>query len=101
MGEADFRDAALSALGDQIERTQKEYAEAATALPAEAGARAALTEATLAGNEVLVRTLDIVRAAFGSKSPECKQFVVRSTSPADAKEEDQEAATGEAGPAGS
>ncbi len=98
-GAASFRDAALAALGDQIDVVQKEYGEAATALPAEAGARAALTETTLAGNEVLVRSLDIVRAVFGSKSPEYKQFVVRSTSPADADEEDREAAAGEGNPA--
>jgi len=96
-GATAFREPALKALGEQIEVTRKEYADAATALPAEAGARAALTEATLSGNTVLVRALDIVRAIFGSKSPEYKQFVVRSASPADADEEDQEAQTGETG----
>jgi hypothetical protein len=94
-GAGPFREAALAALGDLIEAARKETAEATTALPAQDGARAALTEATLGGNAVLVRALDIVRAVFGARSPQYKQFVLRSASPADAQQEDQEAATGE------
>jgi hypothetical protein len=53
-------------------------------------------EATLNGNTVLVRSLDIVRAIFGATAPQYKQFVMRAVSPADAEQENQEAQTGEA-----
>jgi hypothetical protein len=94
-GAESFRDAALEALGDRLEQAARETNEATSALPAEAGAQAALTEATLSGNELLVRALDIVRAVFGPTSPEYRQFMMRSTSDTDAEEEDREVEVGE------
>ncbi len=74
---AAFRDAALNDLGDGIAEAKRETKEARTALTEKDGARAALTEASLTANEVLSRGIDVVRAVFGPRSPEARQFRLR------------------------
>lgn len=68
-GAAEFRDDAVAALGTLVEDARKEYAEAKAAGPVESGARDAFSEATIAGNTVLVRGTEVVRAVFGATSP--------------------------------
>ena len=48
-----------AALGDPIEQAERATNEATSALPAEGGAQAAVSEATLGGNELLVRALAV------------------------------------------
>ena len=89
-----YRERAIESLGERLENARKETAEATAALPAEAGARDAYSEACIEANAILTRSLGIVRASFGRTSPEYKQFISR----ASAKEEEEieaEASIGE------
>ena len=89
-----FRTQANQELGEGIAAARKETSEATAALPEEAAARQAYSEACLNANAVLVRGLDIIRAIFGRTSPEYKQFIAR----ASAREEEEiarESALGE------
>lgn len=79
-GAESFRAAAIDDLGDGIANARKETSEAADALPAEAAARQAYSEACLEANNILIRGTEIVRAIFGRTSPEYKQFIARSSS---------------------
>lgn len=90
-----FRDTALASLGDLIARASKETAEATVALPAEAAARQAYTEACNSANTVLVRGTEVVRSIFGRTSPEYKQFIARASSEEE-EEIAQDAFVGEA-----
>jgi hypothetical protein len=91
---AEFRKEALDEIGSGIEDARKETREATEALPREAAARDALTEASVAANEVLVRGTEVVRAIFGRTSPEYKQFIGRAAK-ADDEEETSESEVGE------
>lgn len=93
-GTADFRAAALGELGTLVEDARKEYAEAKSAAPEEDGARRAFSEAAISGNETLVRGTEVVRAVFGPKSAEYKQFIARN-SPEEDDEDDKDTDTGE------
>ena len=95
-GEAEsFRQEAMDALGSKLDDAKKETAEAAQALPAEAAARSAYTEACLEANRILVRGVEIVRSIFGKTSREYKQFIARA-SEAEEEEIDEEIALAEA-----
>ena len=74
-----FRQNSVDDLGSKLDDAKKETSEAAQALPAEAAARSAYTEACLEANTVLVRGLEIVRSIFGKTSPEYKQFIARAS----------------------
>ena len=76
-GADSFREEALNALGEKIDAARKETSEASAALPAEAAARQAFSEATLSANTVLIPGTDAIRAIFGRTSPEYKQFIAR------------------------
>lgn len=93
-GAESFRGAALDNLGTQLEEARKETAEATAALPAEAAARQAYADACESANTILVRGLEIVRATFGKKSKEYKQFIARSSKEEEDKI-DSESAVGE------
>ena len=80
-----YREQAVQSLGERLDNAKKETAEATAALPAEAAAREAYSEACIEANAVLTRCLNIVRATFGRTSPEYKQFIAR----ASAKEEEE------------
>ena len=79
-GDALNAEAAISDLGSGIEDARKETLEAVAALPAEAEARDAYTDACLAANPILVRGTQVVRAIFGRTSPEYKMFIGKSGS---------------------
>lgn len=72
-----FRQSALDALGTKLDDAKKETTEATQALPIEAAARSAYTEACIEANTILVRGSEIVRSIFGRTSPEYKQFITR------------------------
>ncbi len=88
---APFRDAALSDLGDGVAEARREASEARSALVEQDGARAALTEASLTANEVLTRGVDVVRAIFGPRSPEARQFRFRAAADTEAEATELEA----------
>ena len=90
-GAADFKEAALSDLGDMVEKAMNEISDSSEALAREAAAREAWAEASMTANTVLVRGSEVVRAIFGPKSPEYKQFISRDSS------EEEEADTKDAG----
>lgn len=87
---AAFREQAISDLGTKLDDARKETSEAVQALPAEAAARSAYSEACIEANGVLVRSLDIVRAIFGRTAPEYKQFIGRASA---SEEEEMDAET--------
>ncbi len=93
-GADSFRDEALEVLGEKIEAARKETAEATAALPAEAAARQAYSEACVAANTILIRGTEVVRALFGRTSPEYKQFIARSSA-SEEQEVEQESLLGE------
>jgi hypothetical protein len=75
-----FRQSALDALGTKLDDAKKETSEATQALPIEAAARSAYTEACIEANTILVRGSEVVRSIFGRTSPEYKQFITRAGS---------------------
>jgi len=91
---ASFREAAREDLGSKLEAAQRETHEATQSLPNEEGARAALTEASVNANRVLVRGIEVVRAIFGPASANYRQFMSRETG-AEAEEEDALTEAGE------
>ena len=76
---AQFRESALSQLGDKLKNARKENRDAAGALPNETAARDLYSEACEAANTVLVKGSEVVRSIFGHTSPEYKQFITRNT----------------------
>jgi hypothetical protein len=80
-----FREAAAADLSTAIESAKKETSEATAALPQETAARTAFSNACLEANNILVTSIDIVRAIFGRTSPEYRQFIARNSK----TEEDQ------------
>ena len=82
-----FREAALGDLEEGIEAARRELVEARAARPVELGARSAFSEATISANTVLVRGTEVVRAIFGPRSFEYKQFITRGS----AEEEEADA----------
>jgi hypothetical protein len=78
-----FKDQALADLGGMIEETRKETDEASVALPVEAAARDAHSDACNKANAILVEGLHTVRAIFGPTSPEYKQFIAKDNSKED------------------
>lgn len=91
---ADIRDAAQADLGAALETARKENTEAVAAYPAELDAQEAYSRACMDADPVLVHGSRIVRAVFGSSSPEYRQFISRGK----AEEEeaiDEESALGE------
>jgi hypothetical protein len=74
---AGFREQALAELGTLLEDARKETREAVAAMPAEARARQNYAQACREANTVLIRGLEVIRAIFGRKSPEYKQFIAR------------------------
>ena len=82
-----FSEKALTHLGETLEKAKKETEEATEALPAETSARTLYSEACADANTVLVKSLYVVRAVFGPKSPEFKQFIAKKSQ----KEEDESA----------
>ena len=89
-----FRESALSQLGDKLKDARKENRDAVSALPKEAVARELFSEACEAANSVLVKGSEVVRSIFGRTSPEYKQFIIRN-SKEEEDEIDRELAVGE------
>ena len=87
-----FRQNAQDDLGSKLEDAKKETSEAAQALPEEAAARTAYTEACMEANTVLVRGSEIVRSIFGRTSPEYKQFITRASAAGEEDEVEEEMA---------
>ena len=94
VGASSFNASANTDLGSAITNAKKETGEATAILPQEASARSAHTDACNSANDVLVKGLDVVRAIFGGKSPEYKQFIARK-SEKEEEEIDAEAGVGE------
>jgi hypothetical protein len=92
---APIREDALSTLGPVLDAAKKETGEAMAALPAEATASNAFTQACLDANEALIHGINIVRSIFGPTHPEYRYFIQRSSAEEEQQLE-QEAATGEA-----
>ena len=88
---AALADAAISALGDALDVARTEVAEATLAVGQEAIAREALGAAASAANDVLVHGSAVVRAVFGAKSPQYKQFIGRDVSAPDDIDADEAA----------
>ncbi len=84
-GLSSIREAVAQQLGAAAARAEKESAEALEAYPAELRAQEAYTQACMEANEILVHGSRVVRATFGSTSPEYRQFITRGT----AAEEDE------------
>lgn len=89
-----FREDAKTELADKLESARKETQEASAALPAEAAARQAYSDASIAANNILIPGTEIIRANFGRTSPEYKQFIARSK-PDEEEQIDTESETGE------
>ena len=88
---AALADAAISALGDALDVARTEVAEATLAVGQKAIAREALGAAASAANDVLVHGSAVVRAVFGAKSPQYKQFIGRDVSAPDDIDADEAA----------
>ena len=88
-GAESFRSEAMAALGEMIAAAKKETAEASDALPAEAAARQAYSEACLAANSILTRGTEVIRALFGRTSREYKQFIARTGAKEEAEIEEE------------
>lgn len=89
-----FREAAITALDDNVATARQETSEATAALPAETAARQAYTDACNNANTILVRGTEVIRATFGRTSPEYKQFIARASA-AEEQEIDEEVEVGE------
>ncbi|MBN2039369.1 MAG: hypothetical protein JW864_04970 [Spirochaetes bacterium] len=89
---SEFFETAEADLGDKLDNAKKETNDAAFILPDEMAARDSYSEACIEANSILVRCLHIVRSAFGSTSPEYKQFIARESS---TEEEDDNEITDE------
>ncbi len=88
-GAESIRTGATDGLGDKIASARKETVEASAALPAEAIARQAYTDACEAANPVLIRGTEVIRAIFGRTSPEYKQFIARGSAAEEAELENE------------